>query len=113
MPGIGWELDGPAEARDVQIDAHLVRCYLFRFRRQNVHALELWGAWRNGKSVSIDYRPEQVLGAAAAPNSLDLEGKRRSATEIVACNIIANGTKPEPEMAMALLSSVFHYKPSE
>ena len=113
MPGIGWELDGPGEARDVQIDAHLVRCYLFRFRRQNVHALELWGAWRNGKSVSIDYRPEQVLGAAAAPNSLDLEGKRRSATEIVACNIIANGMKPEPEMAIALLSSVFHYKPND
>src|SRR6266446_835186 len=108
MPGIGWEVDGPAEARDVQIDAHLVRCYLFRFRRQNVHALELWGAWRNGRSVSIDYRAEQVLGAAAAPNSLDLEGRRRSATEIVACNIIANGMKPEPEMAMALLSSVFH-----
>ena len=113
MPGIGWELDEPGQPRDVEINGHVIRCYIFRFRRQNLHALELWGAWRNGKPVSIDYRPEQVLGAAAAPRSLDLEGKRRSATEIVACNIVSEGTKPETEMALALLPSVFRYEPVE
>lgn len=113
MPGVGWELDGPAETRDIQIDGRSIRCYLFRFRRQNAHALELWGAWRNGEAVPIDYRPEQVLGAAAASSSLHLEGKRRSATEIVACNIIADGEKPAAEIAVALLPSVFHYNPNE
>jgi exosortase len=110
MPGIGWALDGPAEPRDVQLDGHSLRCYLFRFRRQNAHALEVWGAWRNGEPVSIDYRPQEVLGAVPVPNSMHLEGKRRSATEMVACNVISNGSEPDPEMAVALLQSVFHYK---
>jgi exosortase len=113
MPGIGWTLDGPPEPREVQIDGHAIRCYLFRFRRENLHALELWGAWRNGKPVAIDYRPEEVLGVVPASSSLDLAGKRRSATEIVACNIISNGVKPEAEIAVALLPSVFDYKPNE
>lgn len=109
MPGVGWESDGPAETREIEVDGHFVRFYLFRFRRQNTHALELWGAWRNGETVPIDYRPDQIFGVTAAPSLLHLEGKRRSATEIVACSIIADGVKPEPEMAVALLPSVFHY----
>jgi exosortase len=113
MPGVGWASDGPAEPRDVKVDGYSIRCYLFRFRRQNAYALELWGAWRNGEPVSIDYRPEQVLGALPAPGSLHLEGKRRSATEIVACNLITPGSSPDPEIAVALLQSVFDYKPDE
>jgi exosortase len=113
MPGIGWTLDGPAESREVQVGGHAIRCYLFRFRRQNMHALELWGAWRNGKPVAIEYRPEEVLGVVPAPSSLDLAGKRRSATEIVACNIMSNEVEPDPEIAVAVFQSVFDYKPDE
>jgi exosortase len=113
MPGVGWASDGPAEAVDATIDGHSVRCYLFRFQRENAHALELWGAWRNGETVALDYRPEQVLGAAPLPSSMHFQGKRRSATEIVACSVIAEGSKPAPELAVALLQSVFHYKPND
>jgi exosortase len=113
MPGVGWEPDGPAESLNVQIDGRAIRCYLFRFRRQSANALELWGAWRNGEAVPIDYRPEQALGAVTAPTSMHLEGKRRSATEIVACSVIVDGARPNSEIAVALLQSVFHYKPDE
>jgi hypothetical protein len=111
MPGVGWKLDGEAEPFDVALNGRSIRCYIFRFQRGNAHALELWGVWRNGEAVPLDYQPAQVLGAAVPPPSLHLEGKRRSATEIIACSVIADGTAPPLEIAVALLQSVFQYKP--
>jgi exosortase len=110
MPGVGWKPDGEAEPFDVALNGRSIRCYIFRFQRGNAHALELWGAWRNGEAVPLDYQPAQVLGAAVPPLSLHLEGKRRSATEIIACSVIADGTAPSREIAVALLQSVFQYK---
>jgi len=110
MPGVGWKPDGEAEPFDVALNGRSIRCYIFRFQRGNAHALELWGAWRNGEAVPLDYQPAQVLGAAVPPLSLHLEGKRRSATEIIACSVIVDGTAPPPEIAVALLQSVFQYK---
>jgi exosortase len=113
MPGIGWKPSGPAEPVDIEVDGHAVRFYLFRFHRGNTHALELWGAWRNGEAVPLEYSLEQVFGTMPPPVSMQLEGKRRSATEIVACSVIADGVPPTREMAVALLNSVFHYKSDE
>jgi exosortase len=113
MPGVGWELDGPAEPVDTIIGDHSIRFYAFRFRRDNVNALELWGAWRNGEPVPIDYKPEHVFGDGTAPTSLQLQGKRRSATEIVACTVIAENNKPPVESAKAVLQSVFQHKTNE
>jgi exosortase len=110
MPGVGWEADAPSETIDVSLNGHAIRCHLFRFRRGEVRALELWGVWRNGEAVPLDYAPEQVLRATAPPSTLPLEGKRRSATEIIACSVIANGTVPPVEIVVALLRSVFEYK---
>ncbi len=113
MPGVGWKSSGPAEPFDVSLDGESIRCHLFRFRRGDVYALELWGVWRNGQPVSLDYGPAQVMGGAVPPSSLHLEGKRGSATEIIACIVIANGTAPSAEIAVALLRSVFEYKGHE
>ena len=110
MPGVGWKVDGEAEPFDVALNGRSIRCYIFRFQRGNAHALELWGVWRNGEAVPLDYQPAQVLGAAVPPPSLHLEGKRRSATEIIACSVIADGTAPAPEIAVALLQAVFQYR---
>lgn len=113
MPGIGWELDGPAEPIDATIDGKVVRFYLFHFRRGQTHALELWGAWRNGEPVPLDYNVDQVFGVAPPSASLPLEGKRRSATEMVACSVMAEGAPPSREIAVELLRSVFHYRADE
>jgi len=110
MPGVGWKPDGEPEPFDVALNGRSIRCYIFRFQRGNAHALELWGVWRNGEAVPLDYQPAQVLGAAVPPPSLHLEGKRRSATEIIACSVIADGAAPAPEIAVALLQAVFQYK---
>ena len=110
MPGVGWEQIEAPERLDITLDGRSIQCHLFRFRRGNVYALELWGVWRNGEPVPLEYEPAQVLGAAVSPSSLHLEGKRRSATEIVACNVIANAVSPPDQMAVAVLQSVFQYK---
>src|SRR5438067_7038227 len=85
MPGVGWESSRPPESITFDFSGHQTQLYLFRFRRGDVEALELWGVWRNGEAVALDYQPVQVLSVAAAPPALHLEGKRRSATEVVAC----------------------------
>jgi hypothetical protein len=90
-----------------------VSFYLFHFRRGNVHALEVWGAWRNGVPVPLDYTPEQVLGTGATPAFLRMNGKRRSATEILACSILREGEEPSRELAVALLPVVFDYHDNE
>ena len=110
MPGIGWQNAAPAESIDVELNGRSVRFYLFRFRRGDAHAVELWGAWRNGDPVPLDYTVQQVFAVEAPPASLPLQGKRRSATEIVGCSLIANGEEPAKEIAVALLQSVFNYK---
>ena len=111
MPGIGWESTGPPEPLTVDFDNVKAHCHLFRFRRGEYHALQLWGVWRNGVPVALDYTPQQVLGAAEPPPDLPLEGKRRSATEIIACSLISEHTAPEAEMAAEILRSVFAYQP--
>jgi hypothetical protein len=110
MPGVGWTMDGPMEARDVDLDGHALRCYLFRFRRGNVEALQLWGVWRNGDAVPLDYLPAQLLGAAVPPPALHLEGKRRSATEIISCSVLQSGGTPSEKFAERILNSVFQFR---
>jgi len=113
MPGVGWESSGPPESITIDFSGHQTQLYLFRFRRGDIVALELWGVWRNGEAVPLDYRPDQVLGIAAAPPVLHLEGKRRSATEIAACVIGGNRDHPpDAERAIAILKSVFQYRPA-
>ena len=111
MPGVGWKSAGPPERIEEPFYGHVVQCYLFEFRRENSYALELWGVWRNGEPVSLDYNAAQVFGAVAPSASQHFEGKRRSATEIVACSLIGEGAVPSREIAVAVLRSAFEYKP--
>jgi exosortase len=111
MPGVGWESMGAPEAFDLNFDGKQVRFYAFRFQRGIDHALQMWGVWRNGDSVPLDYEAAQILGTAPPPANLALEGKRRSATEIVACTLFREQSAPPAEIAVALLRSVFKYSP--
>jgi len=113
MPGIGWESVGPPQSITIDFSGRQTQFYLFRFRRGDIQALELWGVWRNGEAVPLDYQPDQVLRTAAALPALHLEGKRRSATEIVACVIGGDANHPpKAEQAIAILKTVFQYQPA-
>src|SRR5205809_605024 len=113
MPGVGWESSGSPESITIDFSGHQTQLYLFRFRRGDVEVLELWGVWRNGDAVALDYQPDQVLGVAAVPPALHLEGKRRSATEVVACVVGGNRDHPpDADRAITILKSVFQYNSS-
>ena len=112
MPGFGWESQGAPERIAVDFSPHQVQFHAFRFKREKLHALELWGVWRNGEPVSLEYQPDQVLGTAVAPPTLRLEGKRRSATEIVACSVISDRGFPEVGPVVRLMKSVLRYTPT-
>ena len=113
MPGVGWETIGPPASITMDFSGRQTQFYLFRFRRGDSEALELWGVWRNGDVVPLDYQPDQVLNTSAPP-ALHLEGRRRSATEIVACVIGGDANHPpNVEQAIAILKSVFQYRPAE
>jgi exosortase len=113
MPGIGWESVGPPQSIIIDFSGRQTQLYLFRFQRGDIQALELWGVWRNGDAVPLDYQPNQVLRTAAARPALHLEGKRRSATEIVACVVGGDANHPpNAEQAIAILKSVFQYQPA-
>jgi hypothetical protein len=72
-----------------------------------------WGVWRNAGDVPLDYEPDQVMHAAATPSTFHVEGKRRSAIEIVACVIGGNrDCPPDAERAIAILKSVFELNPA-
>lgn len=111
MPGVGWQSVGPPEPIDVDFNGRKLRCYVFRFWRENFHALQLWGVWRNGVSLPLDYPVLQLFDDAEPPPALRLGGKRRSATEIVSCSLIREHSTPEVETAQAFLRSVFEYQP--
>lgn len=114
MPGVGWKSAGGPEALTLEFSGRKAQFYVFRFRRADIEALQLWGVWRNGDPVPLDYQPDQVLRAAAAPPAMQLEGKRRSATEILSC-VIAGDRRypPETQRAVAILKSLFHYQPGD
>jgi len=111
MPGVGWQQVGPPARLDVDFDGGEVRCYVFRFWRENYHALQLWGVWRNGEPLPLEYSVPQVFSEAEPPQTLQLGGKRRSATEILTCSLIREHSAPEAEAAVAILRSVFDFQP--
>ena len=55
MPGSGWVQKGGVETVDLLIDGHSLRFLVFRFERGETKAVQVWGVWRNGQPVEMDY----------------------------------------------------------
>ncbi len=55
MPGQGWKQAGEVERVTLDLAGRPREFYVFRFERDGMKALSVWGVWRNGKSVEMDY----------------------------------------------------------
>lgn len=55
MPGSGWKQLGEVETVEIPLNGHPLRWLLFRFERGDIKAVQLWGVWRNGEPVDMDY----------------------------------------------------------
>jgi exosortase len=55
MPGSGWTQIGEVERVTLDLVGQPREFYVFRFEREGFKALSVWGVWRNGKTVEMDY----------------------------------------------------------
>ena len=103
MLGVGWRKDGDVESIKVPISGKEMDFYKFLWKRGDQKAVQIWGIWRNGKPVVINYGN---LDQAAPVSWLDLVGKRGSATELVSINIPYAGTAPDPKAIAQVMNDL-------
>jgi exosortase len=111
MPGSGWKQVGGVGKTNVVIDGVSLDFYVFRFERSDLKATQLWGVWRNGQAIEMDYgagftaQPEVYR---PWPSDRHLRG-----VELVSCFVPYPATSPEPPVSLATssLAAMFHYKP--
>jgi exosortase len=112
MPGSGWEPVGKVEEVKFPIGGVPLTFHVFRFRRadSDYKAVQVWGVWRNGQDVEMDY--SQHLAASPEkfgplPTSRHLLG-----VELVSCFMPYRGEEAPPvSLAEKALNAMFDYKP--
>jgi hypothetical protein len=103
MPAGGWKKDGEPEAIQVRIGDQDLDFTLFRFAGVNFRAVQIWGIWRNGQPIGMDFFSNPTLEWSL------LTGKNRSAVEIVSCVVTYAGDQPPIDLAKQVLASAFAY----
>ena len=106
MPSGGWKKDGDVEPVDIVLNGHTVRMYQFRFTDGTSRALQFWGIWRNGQPIRMEFFDHPTLEWSL------LEGRSRSAVEIVSC-VVTYADGPAPvEVAKRTLSEALDFQPA-
>lgn len=106
MPAGGWRKDGEVEPIDVEFDGHRLRMHVFRFAGVGQRALQVWGIWRNGEPIHMDFFENPSLEWSL------LTGKSRSAVEVVSCVIPYFEEEPPLDLAKRVLDEVLDYRRS-
>jgi len=104
MPAGGWKKDGDVEPIDVEFGTQKLRMHLFRFADERQRAIQVWGIWRNGEPIQMDFFDNPTLEWSL------LTGKSRSAVEVVSCVIPYSEGPPPIEDARRVLASVVRYR---
>jgi hypothetical protein len=112
MPGSGWKQLGKVEEVKIPFNGFPLTFHVFRFGREDsdYKALQVWGVWRNGREVEMDY--SQRLAASpekfgAIPTSRHLLG-----VELVSCFIPFRGDQvPSLALVEKALTAMFDYQP--
>lgn len=104
MPAGGWEKDGEVEPIDVDFDGQRLRMSVFRFSSPGQRALQIWGIWRNGEPIDMNFFQDYKLEWSL------LSGKNRSAVEVLSCFIVHNREEPPLDAARRALTTAFAYR---
>lgn len=104
MPAGGWKKDGEVEPIDITFNGHPLRLHVFRFAGVGQRALQIWGIWRNGEAIQMDFFNNPTLEWSL------LTGKSRSAVEVVSCVIPYVDDQPPLDLAKEIMTSVFEYQ---
>ncbi|MCC6231781.1 MAG: exosortase/archaeosortase family protein [Verrucomicrobiales bacterium] len=104
MPAGGWKKDGDVEPLEVEFDGQRLTMHLFRFADSGQRALQVWGIWRNGEPIHMDFFQRPRLEWSV------LTGKNRSAVEVLSCVVPYLDGEPPVEVARAVLRDVVRYQ---
>ncbi len=107
MAGAGWRKDGETESIKLAIDGKEMDFYKFLWKQGEQRAVQIWGIWRNGQTVPINYRE---LNSASAVSWLDLGRKRGSATELVSINMLYEETVPDLKALGDAMNKLVQYR---
>lgn len=104
MPAGGWKKDASPEPIQITLDGQTLEFTLFRFSSLAQRAVQIWGIWRNGQPIGMNFFENPTLEWSL------LTGKNRSAVEIVSCVVTYTGDTPPVDLARQVLTSAFRYR---
>jgi hypothetical protein len=112
MPGSGWKQVGEVETVEASLDGRPLRWLLFRFEKSDLKALQLWGVWRNGEPVEMDYSARiSVLPEKYHPFP---SARHLMGVELVSVFLPYRGdAAPKTSTLTAMLPRLFTYRPPE
>lgn len=111
MPGSGWKQVGDVEKVTIPFADVPMEFHVFRFRRNDsdVKAMQVWGVWRNGKPVEMDYSKKLTASPevfSPLPTSRHLLG-----VELVSCFVPYRGDPPSLDLVKKHLPKYFEFTP--
>jgi len=98
MPGAGWIPRGDVRKTQIRFNGHLMDFYVFTFDREDskTRALQLWGIWRNGRPVEMDY--SRILRNSPEVFGLFPSGRHLMGVEVVSAFTTFEGEAPGLEL---------------
>ena len=108
MPAGGWERDGEVQWVEVDFAGRRVPMAAFRFKGVGVRATQLWGMWRNGEPLKMDF----FSGRDVLEWSFGT-GRTHSAVEVISCIVIHRDEVLPFDAILHILPETFSYIPPE
>ncbi len=112
MPGSGWKQSGEVEIIQIPFNGVPLEFHVFRFRRtdSDLKGLQVWGVWRNGQPVEMDY--SKKLTASPEVFSLLPTSRHLLGVELVSCFVPYKGEDPPSiDLVRAHLPRYFEFTP--
>jgi exosortase len=109
MPGSGWTQVGEVKETTVPFDGHPLKFLVFEFERSDLRAVQIWGVWRNGQPVQMDY--SQKLTALPEVYHPIPSSRHMMGVELVSCFVPYKSGPAPVELAIKTLPTLFEYQP--
>lgn len=109
MPGSGWKQVGEVRPLNLTIDGRTLRFLVFQFERPEIRGLQLWGVWRNGQPVEMDY--SQKLQALPERYGWLPTSRHMMGVELVSCFVAYRSGQPPLPLIEKILPQIYRFTP--
>jgi exosortase len=112
MTGAGYVIQREPQKVQIKIGDRDLSWYSFQFKNRDTMAIQIWGVWRDGRPVDINYDRKSFDRGTAVP-WLQEAGDRKSAMEIVSLVFYYEGEEPTIEVIGDIINKMFSYRRPE